>query len=171
MTVLMKTKGIVVVLGVLSLLVSGCYYGRGLTYAEGGTLMGALYGAGLGAAIGSATGHAGEGAGIGALAGSLIGGAIGYGMEGPYRYGYSEPRHDPYYEIPTTAVITTLTPGTRIIGGTAAPRPLTIRTIGRTPRTIRAVTIRYPMRTIRTTRRIPALRYIPRSTTRNRIGE
>jgi hypothetical protein len=100
MAVLMKTKGIVVIFGVLSLLVSGCYYGRGLTYAEGGTVMGALYGAGLGAAIGSATGHAGEGAGIGALAGSLIGGAIGYGMEGPYRNGYSDRRNDPYYNDP-----------------------------------------------------------------------
>jgi len=97
MAILMKTRSFVVILGVLLLLVSGCYYGRGLTYAEGGTLMGALYGAGLGAAIGSASGHAGEGAGIGALAGSLIGGVIGYGTENSYRYGYSDRYNDPYY--------------------------------------------------------------------------
>jgi len=126
MAVLMKTKGIVVIFGVLSLLVSGCYYGRGLTYAEGGTLMGALYGAGLGAAIGSATGHAGEGAGIGALAGSLIGGAIGYGMEGPYRTDTLIGAMTPITMIPTTMIptmgaITTPTPGTRITGGPRRP--------------------------------------------------
>ncbi|MBN2225113.1 MAG: hypothetical protein JW765_10590 [Deltaproteobacteria bacterium] len=88
----------VVILGVLFLFVFGCAYGRGLTYTEGGTLMGALYGAGIGAAIGSATGHAGEGAGIGSLVGSLIGGAIGYGIEGNNRYGYPGPYNDPYYD-------------------------------------------------------------------------
>ncbi len=98
MAVLKKTKGMVVILGVLLLFVFGCVYGRGPTYTEGGTLMGALYGAGLGAAIGSASGHAGEGAGIGGLAGALIGGAIGYGMEGNNRYRHGDPYGDPYRE-------------------------------------------------------------------------
>jgi hypothetical protein len=98
MAILRKTRSMVVILGVLLLFVSGCVYGRGLTYAEGGTLMGALYGAGIGAAIGSASGHAGEGAGIGGLVGSLIGGSIGYDAEGDYRYGYGDPYDDPYYD-------------------------------------------------------------------------
>ncbi len=98
MASLRKTRSMVVILGVLLLFVFGCVYGRGLTYTEGGTLLGALYGAGLGAAIGSASGHAGEGAGIGGLAGSLIGGAIGYGMEGTGRYGYRDSYYDPYYD-------------------------------------------------------------------------
>lgn len=98
MAVLKKTRSMVVILGVLLLFVFGCVYGRGLTYNEGGTLLGALYGAGIGAAIGSVNGHAGEGAGIGALVGSLIGGAIGYGVEGDYRYGYGDPYDDPYYD-------------------------------------------------------------------------
>ncbi len=76
----------------------GCVYGRGLTYTEGGTLLGALYGAGIGAAIGSASGHAGEGAGIGGLVGSLIGGGIGYSVEGNARYGRGDPYDDPYYD-------------------------------------------------------------------------
>jgi hypothetical protein len=97
MAVFRKTRVMVVILGVLLLSVFGCVYGRGLTYTEGGTLMGALYGASIGAAIGSAHGHAGEGAGIGSLVGSLIGGAIGYGLEGGHRYGYGYRHDDSYY--------------------------------------------------------------------------
>jgi hypothetical protein len=97
MTALNRKKGMIVIVGVVFLLAFGCAYGRGLTYTEGGTLLGALYGAGIGAAIGSASGHAGEGAGIGGLVGSLIGGALGYGLETGPRYGYG-PYDDPYYD-------------------------------------------------------------------------
>jgi hypothetical protein len=88
----------VIVLALTLLAGFGCVYGRGLTYTEGGTLLGALYGAGIGAAIGSASGHAGEGAGIGGLVGSLIGGSVGYSVEGDARYGRGDPYHDPYYD-------------------------------------------------------------------------
>lgn len=97
MALLYKTRNVVVILGVLLLFVSGCVYGRGLTYAGEGALLGAMYGAGIGAAIGSTHGHAGEGAGIGSLVGSVIGGAIGYGLDAPLRYGYADPYHDPNY--------------------------------------------------------------------------
>jgi hypothetical protein len=99
MTTLNRKKGMIAIVGVVFLFAFGCVYGRGLTYTEGGTVLGALYGAGIGAAIGSASGHAGEGAGIGGLVGSLIGGALGYSVETGPRYGrgpYDDPYYDPY---------------------------------------------------------------------------
>ena len=164
MAVIKKTRSMVVILGVLFLFVFGCAYGRGLTYTEGGTLMGALYGAGsvpLSARPpGTPVRERGSAAWWVRSSGAPSGTVSKATIDTDTRARIT---------IPITIHIAIPIPITRTIGDTAAHRPLRIRIIDRIPRMMRDVPIRSPIRTKRTVKRIPPHRHTPKSITRNRI--
>jgi hypothetical protein len=160
MAILEKTRSMVVILGVLLLFVSGCVYGRGLTYSEGNTLM----------ERSTAPGSAPLSARPAGTPARVRGSAVWWARSSVRPLGMT-PKVTTDTGTETRMVIPIMipTPTIRIIGGTAARRPPGIRITGRIPRTIPGARNRSPIRTTHMVRRIPQHRHIPRSTTRSRI--